>query len=371
MKSVYVVIASNNTLENIHRFKNSLAQNDCEIKVIDEGNENLRTKNREILAGLDFEFYGPKERENWFKQRFGSSYAKYVSVIPEKCHAETSFGFLIAYEKQPDLVVELDDDVLPVQGYDLMENHVGSLFHDDGVTVDSTSKWYNTLENMKLNVDSPIFPRGHPFALETRKENYEWTDLGGRCVLNMGLWTGNLDLDALTILYYGGLNGKCDVTSDSCKRPKVIVGKGAYSAVCSMNASFATQIIPAFYQLYMNCMGVDRFDDIWSGIFLKTIADHLGHKTCLGKPLVQHDKRPRNVFGDLRKELDGIIINESLWKIFDPLSIEGETYWGSYNSLIYNLEKKLPEVANQLHRKFLEIQTSKMSLWLKILDKIA
>lgn len=57
--------------------------------------------------------------------------------------------------------------------------------------------------------------------------------------------------------------------SRSCKREKVIVGKGTYLAVCSMNTSFTPEIIPAFYQLYMNFMGVDRFDDIWSGIFLK------------------------------------------------------------------------------------------------------
>jgi hypothetical protein len=51
-----------------------------------------------------------------------------------------------------------------------------------------------------------------------------------------------------------------------------------------MNTSFVSKIIPAFYQLYMKHMGVDRFNDIWSGIFLKKIVDHLGDNISLGTP---------------------------------------------------------------------------------------
>jgi len=33
-----------------------------------------------------------------------------MSVISERCHAETSFGFLITYEEEADVTIEMDDD---------------------------------------------------------------------------------------------------------------------------------------------------------------------------------------------------------------------------------------------------------------------
>ena len=50
-----------------------------------------------------------RERREWFKGRFGSAFRRYEGIIPERCHAETSFGFLVAYEEDADVVLELDD----------------------------------------------------------------------------------------------------------------------------------------------------------------------------------------------------------------------------------------------------------------------
>jgi hypothetical protein len=370
MKSVHVTISSINVVNAVKKFKPIFANYEHKVIVIDEDDEAIRKKNETLLSGLNFEFYGPRKRKEWFKERFGSSYEKYASVIPERCHAETSFGFLVAYEENPDFVIELDDDVFAFEGYNIIDNHFDNLFNQRGITVSSKCKWYNTLENLELSSSTPIFPRGHPYAPETRKENYDWINRRNKCVLNMGLWAGNPDLDALTILYNGGLDSKCSIKALNYKRDKVIVDRGTYFAICSMNTSFVPKIIPAFYQLYMNFMGIDRFDDIWSGIFLKKIADHLGDRICLGRPLIYHDKRPRSVFDDLKKELEGMIINEILWKIVDSLNLEGKTYWDSYSSLIQGLEKNLSKLQNKLHQKFLSVQTQKMLLWLKIIDKI-
>lgn len=367
---VYVIIASINELANVKAFENSLVAHDCKVIIVDEGDKKLRKKNNALLRGIPHLHYGPYERTEWFKQRFGSNYKEYLSVIPRRCHAETSFGFLVAYEEFPDLVIELDDDVFPVQGYNLVDDHSDNLFNGSGICVRSNRKWYNSIENLELGVNARFFPRGHPYGHEARAEEYLWSDEGSDCILNMGLWLGHPDLDALTILYHGGLDGKCSIEATKCKRKKVIVGEGVYSALCSMNTSLIPEIIPAFYQLYMNFMGIDRFDDIWSGIFLKKIADHLEHKVCLGEPLIYHNKRPRDVFRDLESELGGMMINEILWIIVDALDIEGETYWDGYNSLVSGLEENTMKLPHSRHQKFVMKQIEKMRLWLTIIDKL-
>ena len=155
------------------------------------------------------------------------------------------------------------------------------------------------------------------------------------------------------------------------KRRKVIVDKGTYFPVCSMNTSFKREIIPAFYQLYMNFNGVDRYDDIWSGVFLKKIVDHLGDKMCLGAPLVYHDKRPRNVFSDLVKEIRGLELNEILWKLVNKVEIDGKTYLDAYRSLIEKLNRKTHyhNIINN-YKKIINIQLEKMMLWTEVIDYI-
>lgn len=376
---VYVTIASINTLENLrglldNRNECSENRNDVRIVVIDEGDEALRKHNSKIFSDLpngSYVFYGPKERGHWFKFHFNSDYRQYLSVIPDKCHAETSFGFLVAYEDGASIVIEVDDDVLAVPGHDFVEKHIKNLIDSHGVRVHAKNKWYNSLENLCFNYPKREFPRGHPYTSECRDENYEWIEKGGKCVLNMGLWSGVPDFDALTIAYHGGLDGICPIKGENINREKIIIDKGTYFAACSMNAGFLSRIVPAFYQLYMNHMGIDRYDDIWSGLFLKKVADHLGDNVCLGAPLLYHDKRPRDVFEDLKKEIEGMVMNERLWRIVDELSIDGKNYTDAYLSLTEQLQRHQSKIALNTHQdKFMKKQLTNMRKWTEITDKL-
>jgi len=370
---IYIVIASVNFLSNLYSFEKEFIKlkDDIKVIIIDEGNEAIREKNNKILKDHNYEFYGPKERVQWFKERFMSGYKKYSSIIPEKCHAETSFGFLIAWEEEADVILELDDDCFHVDGHDLIRGHLNNLLNNCGLIVCSNSKWYNTIENLVLDCSLLVFPRGHPYASETRVESYTWKRANdGKCALNMGLWVGHPDLDALTILYNGGLDGRSNIKSVGLRRGKIIVDRGTYFAICSMNTSFQRRIIPAFYQLYMKVMGIDRFDDIWSGLFIKKIADHLGDSICLGKPLVYHDKRPRSTFKDLKAEFEGIVMNEVLWKIVDSLELNGKDYFECYLELANGIEKNIERFSEKVHRDFISLQVEKMKLWLEVVDKI-
>jgi hypothetical protein len=370
---IYIVIASINILSNLYNFKKEIVElkNNVKVVVVDEGDEVVRKKNRKILKSFNYEFYGPRERDQWFKDHFMGSYEKYSSIIPEKCHAETSFGFLIAYEEGADVILELDDDCFHIIGHDLIRGHLDNLLNGEGIIVNSNSKWYNTIENLVLNSNLMVFPRGHPYAPETRVENYTWKKTNNeKCVLNMGLWAGHPDLDALTILYNGGLDGRSGIKSVGLRRDRVIVDRGTYFAICSMNTSFQRKIVPAFYQLYMKVMGIDRFDDIWSGLFIKKIADHLGDNVCLGKPLVYHDKRPRSTFRDLKAELEGMIMNETLWKIVDSLELNGEDYFECYLELAEGIERNIDKFGEKIHKDFISLQLEKMKLWLELINRI-
>ncbi|MFW6321430.1 MAG: alpha-1 4-glucan-protein synthase, partial [Halohasta sp.] len=64
---------------------------------------------------------------------------------------------------------------------------------------------------------------------------------------------------------------------------------------------------------------VGRFDDIWSGVFLKRACDILGKQIYNGLPLCEHNKAPRSTFDDLNNEVPGLELNEHLWEIIDDV----------------------------------------------------
>lgn len=373
-EKIYLVTASINPLDNLVSMLDREERLPDKIVVVDEGDEAVREHNKRVLGryGIEVVFYGVREREEWFKRVYGSSYERYLSLIPERSHAETSFGFLLSYLEGADYIIEVDDDVYQDRDYRIVSDHIENLGRGPGQAFSSTSSWVNTIDFLDINTgrDERIFPRGHPYDPSVRRYEYRTRPIETECVLNMGLWTGSPDLDAVTILYHGGLDGVSRIRAERALYDRVVVDRGSFFAVCSMNTSFRRRLVPAFYQLYMRFMGIDRFDDIWSGIFAKRIADVLGDYFCIGRPVMRHEKRPRPVWRDLRAELEGMIINEVLWRIVAEAEITGRTYIDAYRELALYIEKRLDIFREEHHRRFMKTQVEKMILWTEAIDRV-
>jgi hypothetical protein len=275
--------------------------------------------------GVDGAVYDGSRREEWFEERGLSSYSH---LVPEASHAQTSFGLLYVWANPRfERVVFLDDDTLPHDEWDFFGRHMANLDRTGEVTaVESDERWVNVLyQNAE---DHGLYPRGYPYgAMEETVETTtrEVTDV----VASQGLWTNVPDLDAVRILMDGDLRGQArtrttreDFTGD------FVAERGQYLTVCSMNLAFEREVIPAFYQLPMdeNEWNVGRFDDIWSGLFLKRAADLLGKDVLTGYPLCEHNKAPRSTFDDLNNEVPGLELNEHVWEVVDDAGEGAETW---------------------------------------------
>jgi hypothetical protein len=155
-------------------------------------------------------------------------------------------------------------------------------------------------------------------------------------VASQGLWTNVPDLDAVRILMDGDLQGQAQtLTSREDFTEDFVTAPGNYLTVCSMNLAFKREVIPAFYQLPMddNEWEVGRFDDIWSGVFLKRACDVLGAQIYNGGPLCEHNKAPRSTFDDLHNEVAGLELNEHLWEIVDDAGADADSYAEVYAAM--------------------------------------
>jgi reversibly glycosylated polypeptide / UDP-arabinopyranose mutase len=237
-------------------------------------------------------------------------------IIPRRTDCIRSFGYYQAFLSDVDMIVTLDDDCYP-QTEGFLGQHYEKLNKPTG-----EKAWIST-------VRGPL-PRGVPYHNLNRV---------AECVVNHGLWTRVPDFDAVTQLANVRFNQEFEPFDQ-------VVPRGTFFPMCGMNLAFKTRMTPAMYFLLMGKdWPFDRFGDIWCGIFLKRICDHLGLAICSGQPWVEH-QRASNVWTNLRKELPGYELNETLWQAVDSAVLTQSSVQGCYKELA----EKLPLVGDYWDR---------------------
>ena len=269
-------------------------------------------------------------REEWYAQE---GIEEFSHLVPAASHAETSFGLLYLWANDFEYGVFIDDDTRPHTDDDFFGTHLANLNDERTVEeVTSDERWVNVLY---ASDDHDLYPRGYPYSamdetVETERAKVE------NVVASQGLWTNVPDLDAARILADGDLRGQAETRlSPADYGEDFVAAEGQFLTVCSMNLAFRREIVPAFYQLPMddNPWDVGRFDDIWSGVFLKRACDVLGTQIINGAPLCEHNKAPRSTFDDLRTELPALEANERLWEVVDGAAAGTDSYAGAYAAM--------------------------------------
>ncbi|MFC7045667.1 alpha-1 4-glucan-protein synthase [Halobacteriaceae archaeon GCM10025711] len=285
--------------------------------------------------GVSGEVFDASRRETWFEKHDATEYAH---LVPDASHAQTSFGLLYMWTEGFEYGVFIDDDTLPHAEFDFFGRHLRNLDYEGPIeTVGSDERWVNVL--YQHADEHGLYPRGYPYAAMDETVQTE-TGHVSDVVVSQGLWTNVPDLDAVRILADGDLQGQAETrtTADDFDRD-FVAREGQYLTVCSMNLAFRREVVPAFYQLPMddNEWDVGRFDDIWSGVFLKRACDVVGTQLLTGFPLCEHNKAPRSTFDDLANEVAGLELNEHLWEIVDDVDPDEPTYAGVYRAMARRL----------------------------------
>lgn len=320
--------------------------------------------------GVSGEVFDGSRREEWFEE---NNVEEFSHIIPKASHAETSFGLLYMWNNpQFEYGFFIDDDTLPHEDFDFFGRHMENL-DAEGETVEkveSDESWVNVLyQNVE---EHGLYPRGYPYSAMDEERNVERGEIQKEVIASQGLWTNIPDLDAVRILMDGDLQGQAQtLTSKEDFTGDFVAEEGQYLTVCSMNLAFKREVIPAFYQLPMdeNEWDVGRFDDIWSGVFLKRAADVLGKQIYNGFPLCEHNKAPRSTFGDLNNEVPGLELNEHVWEIVDEVG-EGAD---SYEEVFQEMAEAMIEASERdyINSEFYKMCGEYMEDWLKCLNKIA
>jgi len=246
-------------------------------------------------------------------------------IIPRKTDCVRSFGLFKAWQQGYDMIVTLDDDCYP-DDKNFIETHKKCLFERK-----YAKDWFQHSQSITV--------RGVPKDIE-----FSYS------VANMGLWSNVPDLDAITQMNNPDIHLKK-------KNFSFVSPFGYFSPISGMNLAFRKEVIPASYFLLMGeKYGIDRFGDIWMGIFLKRICDHLGVYITGGDPYIRHE-RASDPTKNYEKEKSGYEYNDKLWKIIKNMEIKGSDFKECYLSL----SDQLPEFSDY----WTKLKTA-MKIWLSL-----
>ncbi|XP_031480302.1 probable UDP-arabinopyranose mutase 5 [Nymphaea colorata] len=193
---------------------------------------------------------------------------KALSLLQFTGFSARYFGYLVSRRRY---IIFIDADCIPVRDdlghpMDVVNQHLVNL------TTPATPFFFNTLYDPYIKGSD--FVRGYPFSLRC----------GVDCAVSCGLWLNTPDCDA-SVLKSGK---RIERIADAV----ITVPKGTMFALSGVNVAFNRELIgPALFSgLVLAGEGKVRhktMEDIWCGMCVKTVCDHLGYGVKSGAPYVQ------------------------------------------------------------------------------------
>lgn len=232
-----------------------------------------------------------------------------------------NIGFVYAATLKPDYVLTLDDDVAPCHVASRMERGIdnkerwftdgieGSPYNDpiqqhlDALDKRVPLDWTNT-----AHCGSPYL-RGVPYSVRDQAP----------VMLSHGVWTGTPDFDGETQL-------KLETTTGVPTHLPYYVGpipRGTLFPLCGMNVMVRLRALPYLYFAPMGkdtgIDGLNRFADIWMGVFLKREFDKLNWACYTGASVIHHT-RASDARKNYEQEMLGREWNEQFWQVNEDFS---------------------------------------------------
>jgi hypothetical protein len=222
---------------------------------------------------------------------------KYSKACPVKHYARKNIGYLISIKNKASVIVETDDDNIPMAGFWEERKHtVSSTYSENG-------GWVNAY---KYFSDENIWPRGFllnkihtpivPYEKLPKRESY--------CPIQQGLADLNPDVDAIYRLILPlPINFRQD--------REILLSKGSW---CPFNSQNTTWFPDAYPLLYLPYYSSFRMTDIWRSFIAQRIAWENNWSILFHKATVYQERNEHNLMKDFEDEVVGYVNNEVICK---------------------------------------------------------
>jgi hypothetical protein len=220
---------------------------------------------------------------------------RFAAKCPLRHYARKNIGYLLSIINQASLIVETDDDNIPLDTF----------FADRKRHVDVShvrnSCWLNVY---RYFYDGIIWPRGLPLdAIKADVPPIETLSYGRTdCPIQQGLADGNPDVDAI---YRLALPVPIHFRGDR----RIALGNGSLCPFNSQNTAWWPDTYPLLY-LPAHCSF--RMTDIWRSFVAQRIAWEFDWHVLFHEPTVVQERNEHDLMKDFSDEIPGYLNNRRI-----------------------------------------------------------
>jgi hypothetical protein len=265
-----------------------------------------------------------------------------------------NIGYLMAWRDGADIMISVDDDNLPGEGW-LAEHEIVTAPPAGHEVISGRDGYWNPCT---LVWNYAFWPRGYPYSHRWRFETPARSRESREIAINEGLWAGDPDVDAITRL---AMQPETDMLDGS-----EILAPDTWAPVNSQNTAIRRDVIPAYYFFRSG-----RFGDIYQGYLAQACAKAMGHSVRFGTPVVTHARNDHDLLRDLQLELPDILILDGWLDWLTDVAFAGGTYAGNYEYLSGMLRNHAEFGATSADAKrTFHSMASQMTQWLRLIRTI-
>ncbi|CAA0829583.1 Probable UDP-arabinopyranose mutase 5 [Striga hermonthica] len=295
-----------------------------------------------IPSGFNLDIYTKSDIDKLTGPSPGSS----ISFSGYSCRY---FGYLVTRKKY---VISIDDDCFPAK--DANGNLIDAVSqHITNLKTPATPFFFNTLYDPYR--EGADFVRGYPFSMRA----------GVECGLSCGLWLNLADYDAPTQAL------KPDLKNGRYVDAVLTVPARAMMPASGINMGFNNELVgpamaPAFRLGKEGRIRWETVEDLWSGMCVKVVCDHLGLGVKTGLPYVWREERG-NAVESLKKEWEGVKLMEEMVPFFQAvkLSEKAVTAEDCVAELAGLVKERLGRV-NPTFARAAEVMVEWVKLWKRV-----
>jgi hypothetical protein len=141
----------------------------------------------------------------------------------------------------------------------------------------------------------------------------------------------------------------------------------------TQNTAFIRELTPAFYDVLMDTSiygtRIDRYDDVWAGLFALKLIHKLNYRASFGIPLTLHKRNKHDYVSDLRAELIGMALNEVVHEIVMNADIQAKNFIDGYPELAQVLVNEIKKffTDDEILKYFSKLAEA-MKIWTELVE---
>lgn len=229
---------------------------------------------------------------------------RFASLCPTRHYARKNIGYLLAMRAGSPLVLETDDDNIPLPSFWSERRPQVT------APVLAAAGWVNVY---RYFTDALVWPRGLPLdEIQTEPPKFETLlSQASHCPIQQGLADENPDVDAIYRLAF-------PLPQNFRGDRRVVLGPGSWCPFNSQNTAFWPEAYPL---LYLPAYCSFRMTDIWRSFVAQKLAWVNGWSILFHEPTVRQERNDHSLMKDFADEVPGYLGNRAIAAALDAIEL--------------------------------------------------